>query len=159
MKMAFGFVICWIAGGCWGAEPASEESSSAQPSPAPAQALEKSEGGTHAACRALMLRQRECSAEFIPALVDARVERDEPAGVAAQARDIGRDALVAEALEEWQSDSRDEAIEAVCSEIARSIAPGRVQELESSVRACLAHSTCEAFVACAVPVNLGRWKS
>lgn len=159
MKIALGVVMCGIASGCWSAEPGSEESSPAQALPAPEQALEKAEGGAQAACRALMLRQRECSAQFIPALVDERIERDEPAGIAAQARDVGHDALLAEARTEWESDSRDEAIESVCSEIARSIAPGRVPELESSVSACLGRSGCDAFVACAVPVNFGRWKS
>lgn len=179
MKIVFGLVLCWIVSGCWGAEPASDESgagpslgqpASLQPSdgaeaasqlearPVAARVLDKHEGGTAATCRALMVRQRECSAVFIPALVAARVERDDPPGTAAHSRDVGREALVTEALDEWASDSRDEAIDVVCSEIARVVAPGRVQELESSVSGCLQQLGCDAFVACAVPVNLGHWK-
>jgi len=164
MKVGFGVVMGLIASGCWGAEPAREESGPAQATselgaaPSAAQALDKQEGGTGATCRALMLRQRECSAGFIPALVAARVERDEPPGTAAHAQEVGREALVAEALDEWASDSRDEAIDAVCAEIARAIAPERVPELETKVSACLERVGCDDFVACAVPVNLGRWK-
>jgi hypothetical protein len=161
MKIVFGVVMCSIASGCWVAEPASEEQGPGQPASeleARVQALDNAEAGTAATCRALMLRQRECSASFIPALVDARVERDEPPGTAAHARDVGREALLAEALDEWASDSRDDAIGAVCSEIAKAIAPARASELQTSVSACLQRVGCDAFVACAVPVNFGRWK-
>jgi hypothetical protein len=168
MKVALGVVLCGIASGCWGAEPASDESmgqlserSASEPAELdaiPPTVLDKRQERTSTACRALMSRQRECSTRFIPALVDARVERDEPPGIAARSREIGREALVAEGLEEWASDSRDAAIEAVCAEIARTVAPDRVAELETSVNACLERAGCDAFVACAVPVNLGRWK-
>jgi hypothetical protein len=184
MKILLGGVMAWIALGCWGTDSASEEDGAAPqpvevvdpdlkvaegPGGLAQQTLERSgrapeatslddpAPGTQASCRALMQRQRACSAAFIPALVDARVERDEPAGIFARAHEIGREALVAEALEEWKADSRDEAIDGVCAEIARTIAPARVSELERSVGTCLQRSGCEAFVACAVPVNLDRW--
>ena len=39
-------------------------------------------------CRSLMQRQRGCTAQFIPALVDARVKGDNPPGAAAREREI-----------------------------------------------------------------------
>jgi hypothetical protein len=109
-------------------------------------------------CRSLMQRQRTCSDSFIPALVAARVESDNPPGVAAQDRALGRAALLEEAFEEWASDSRDSAIDGLCAQIAQTISPSRQVELRESSSACLAKPECEAFVACAVPLSLVHWK-
>ena len=152
MKTVFGVLISLVASACMGAETAAEEAAPAQ------QALGRAEGGTLESCRSFMQRQRACSAELIPALVDARVKADDPAGIAARDREIGRDALVREALAEWAVDSRDEAVEATCAEIARAIDPAREHELASGVSACLALPGRDEFVACAVPLNLMRWK-
>jgi hypothetical protein len=108
-------------------------------------------------CRALMQRQRACSATFIPALVDARVKVDNPPGIAARDNESGRVALVQEAFTEWASDSKDEAIDKLCDAMAQSISPTKDTELRTSVSACLAKEGCGGFVACATPINLVRW--
>jgi hypothetical protein len=109
-------------------------------------------------CRSLMQRQRACGNTFIPALVAARVENDNPAGIAARDRAVGRAALLEEAFSEWASDSLDPAIDLRCDQLAQAIAPSREPELRDLGGACLAISECDAFVACAVPLNLGRWQ-
>lgn len=109
-------------------------------------------------CRSLMRRQRGCTAQFIPALVEARVRIDSPPGLAARQREIGRDALIEAALEEWESDAAEPNIAALCDEIARSISPEKDALLRSSVSTCLAQPGCEEFVSCAVPLNLVHWK-
>jgi hypothetical protein len=113
---------------------------------------------TDQSCRAFMQRQRACSATFIPALVDARAKADNPPGLAAKDKEIGREALVKEAFDEWANDSKDPAIDALCDEIAQSISQAKDLELRTSVSACLAKEGCDAFVSCAVPLNLIRWK-
>ena len=110
-------------------------------------------------CRSLMQRQRGCTAQFIPALVDARVKGDNPPGAAAREREIGREALVKDALAEWENDAKDPNIAALCDDIAQSISPEKDSLLRSSVSSCLAETGCEAFVSCAVPLNLVHWKS
>ena len=109
-------------------------------------------------CRALMQRQRACSATFIPALVDARVKADNPPGLAARDNEIGRAVLVQEAFAEWASDSKDEAIDQLCDAMAQSISPAKDTELRTSVSTCLAKEGCDGFVACATPLNLVRWR-
>jgi len=109
-------------------------------------------------CRSFMQRQRACSEVFIPALVAARVQHDVPPGIAAQDARSGRQALVQEAFEEWQHDSQDPAIGALCDEIAQSLSPAKDVELRSQLSACLATAGCEPFVGCAVPLNLIRWQ-
>jgi len=109
-------------------------------------------------CVSFMQRQRACSEAFIPALVAARVQHDIPLGIAAQDAKTGRQALVQEAFEEWRHDSRDDAIGALCDDIAQSLSPAKDAELRTRLSACLATAGCEPFVGCAVPLNLIRWK-
>ena len=59
---------------------------------------------------------------------------DNPPGVAAQAKQSGREALVKEAFDEWANDSQDAAIDALCDDIAQSIPPAKDSELRESVR-------------------------
>jgi hypothetical protein len=139
------------------AEPAAAKAdtiTAEQPLEAPAAAT-----STDQICRSLMQRQRGCTAQFIPALVDARVKNDNPSGLATREREIGRDTLVKDALAEWENDAKDPNIAAMCDDIAQAISPEKDAQLRSSVSTCLAKTGCEAFVSCAVPLNLIHWKS
>jgi hypothetical protein len=124
-----------------------------QPLVAPAAGM-----STDQICSLFMQRRRACSGTFIPALVEARVRADNPAGIAATDSRIGREALVEEAFAEWQNDSKDEAIASTCNAIAKAVQPARDAELRTSVSGCLAVSGCDEFVACGVPLNLRGWK-
>jgi hypothetical protein len=108
-------------------------------------------------CRKLLTRQRECAAVFIPALVKARVDSDNPSGIAASDAKLGREALVSEALEEYAEDSKDTAIRALCDKIAAGISPERSATLRTSGSECLAKTPCDPFVSCAMPLSLTRW--
>jgi hypothetical protein len=66
---------------------------------------------------------------------------------------------VSEALDEYAEDSKDEAIQALCSDIAGAISAERASELQSAGSSCLAKSACEDFVPCVVPLSMTRWKS
>lgn len=96
-------------------------------------------------CVRLFVRQRACTAEFIPALVEARVKADKPAGIAETDRQQGRDKLVKQALEEWKSDSADAAIARTCASLAL---PSPALE---QADACLAQLDCAGFVKCVIP--------
>jgi hypothetical protein len=105
-------------------------------------------------CRDLMRRERDCSAVFLPALVAERVRLDNPAGLAARDAQIGREALLSEALNEYAEDSKDERIAATCAHVAAKLPADRGQRLVSSGEACLRLDACEPFVACAVPISI-----
>jgi hypothetical protein len=105
-------------------------------------------------CRRLMLRQRDCSAVFLPALVAERVRLDNPAGLAAYAAKIGREALMSEALNEYAEDSKDERIAATCTEVASKLPSERAERLVTAGEACLGIDACEPFVACSVPISI-----
>jgi hypothetical protein len=104
-------------------------------------------GDARATCVATFQRQRECTSDFIPQLVALRVRLDVPGGIADKDREIGRDALVAKAMEEWKSDSTDEAIGATCDQLA-----GADPDGVAKGGACLAKSACGEFVDCLLPI-------
>lgn len=140
--------------GCLGgADTRNEPVKAEQPLLAPANTT-----STDEICRPFLQRQRACTSTFIPALVEARVASDNPAGIRARDAASGREALVNEALEEYTLDSQDAAIEALCDDLAQSVSLAKDSELRSSISGCLARQGCDSFVACAVPLNLVRWK-
>jgi hypothetical protein len=109
---------------------------------------------TREVCRSLLARARECKAIYLPALVAERVRLDIPVGIAAADQQGGREALLAEALEEYAQDSTDAAIEATCEQLAAALPPERADRLVATGNACLARGACEPFAACAAPLSV-----
>jgi hypothetical protein len=103
-----------------------------------------------AGCVKLREKQRSCTADFIPALVDMRVKLDLPPGIAEAARSEGRDKLLATANEEWKKDSTDESIAAMCEKMP--MPPGVTPAQKAAAEKCLAAADCKAFVGCFVPL-------
>lgn len=132
-------------------------SSSSTPAPAvrsqEAPTVRSDADSAHAECVDLFERQRTCSAEYIPALVDIRVRHDLPAGIAAADREGGRAALVAEAQAEWAADSTDDAIAATCRHIVDGTEPAALDRHRQQAATCLAASDCAGFVACIAPAT------
>ena len=99
-------------------------------------------------CVQMFQRQRTCTAEFIPALVDLRARLDLPAGIAASVKS-DRSAVIAQANEEWKHDSTDAAIGATCDHLATEAHdPADVQ----AIQGCLAKTDCGTYVSCSMPV-------
>jgi len=107
------------------------------------------------ACLATMRRERECTAEFIPAIVGLRVRLDEPGGIAARDASEGRDALVAEANAEWTTDSTDERFAANCAQMAE-LPAERAASWTEMMQGCLAAADCAGFVECDVRFTESR---
>ena len=105
----------------------------------------------HDQCFVAFTRMRECTNDYIPALVDLRVRLDVPAGIAATDTEIGRDALVARALAEWSTDSTDAALQATCEGIVGHASPDEQDGMRQVALRCGATDGCEAFVACILP--------
>lgn len=99
-----------------------------------------------ATCVESMVRARQCTDEFIPALVAARVRLDRPPGIVKSDAEPGRQALIETAKAEWANDSKDEAIASRCDDIAKQ-AP---TEMVDMVNACMAEPSCATYVQCFV---------
>lgn len=147
-------IIPWLVAACGASEPKPAATAQEVPAPEVKPSAEKHEG--YDTCVAAFRRQRECTDSYIPALVDARVRADKPAGIAAKDKEVGRDALVSMAMEEWKSDSTDEAIDQMCTRITNDQLDG-APELIERAQACLAETDCAAFSACAVDIVSSRW--
>ena len=104
-------------------------------------------------CVAAFTRARACSDAYIPALVDLRVRLDLPPGIAKTDGDIGRDALVAHAREEWSHDSEDAAIAANCRAVTDALPPEQLARERPRLAACVAEASCDAFVGCIMPIH------
>ena len=98
-------------------------------------------------CVEVMTRNRTCTDDFIPALVDARARADKPAGIR-EAVAADRAAVIAEAKQEWANDSKDEAIAPHCEAMAAHIETPDFEAAE----ACLAKDACGEYVACVTPI-------
>ncbi len=132
--------------------PACSASEAAAPppvAPAQAQAQPASTSGAKALCVELFTRNRTCTAQYIPALVDLRAKYDVPAGIAAEVA-ANRDQVIAQANQEWAVDSTPEAIDATCTKITANLTPGDQADF-GGIQACLAIQDCGAYTTCVMP--------
>lgn len=106
-------------------------------------------------CEAFFAKAATCSQEYIPALVDLRIELDKPAGIAEYARTDGRDAVIAHAREEWAQDSQPAAIHANCEQVTQKVPADQLETLAAAAQQCMAMADCGAYSQCAVQVMRG----
>jgi hypothetical protein len=108
-----------------------------------------STGDTKAVCVEVFTRNRTCTDQYIPALVDLRAKHDQPAGIAAEVA-ADRAGVIAQAKTEWATDSLPEAIDATCTKIAASLGEAD-QATFGSMQACLSNQDCAAYTTCVMP--------
>lgn len=135
-------LLFFASAACAGAESSNDKSSA---SPALSEATQ-----AQALCVQSFQRQRECTEVFLPALVDARVRFNKPDGIAEMDKKEGRAALVAQAREEWKTDSTDEVIADTCTGMVEHGALN--DEMGAAVKTCLAAASCDEFVPCQVKI-------
>jgi len=110
-----------------------------------------------AACTHEMQRERECTTDFIPALITLRARLDHPAGFAA--RDAADHAgIVTRAEQEWSTDTTDERIAATCRDVAR-LPAEETAGYATTESECLAAADCAAFVACDIRFTETRFRA
>jgi hypothetical protein len=128
------------------------EGAEAKPAPATAQkTAAASANADHDLCVAIIQHARTCTDQYIPALVDARAAADHPAGIKAEVAS-NRDGVIAQAKQEWATDSTDANIEAMCQ---RPMPNADAQR--DSATACQAQTDCAAFSQCMVPIMATAW--
>jgi hypothetical protein len=105
-------------------------------------------------CLAAIDKKLACTDDYIPALVDLRVGLDFPSGIAAKASTPeGKAALVAEAKEEWKTDSVDPKRTETCAKHTGGMPPERLAKLTEAGTACLAKTDCKEYVACMIAIH------
>jgi hypothetical protein len=102
-----------------------------------------------ATCIATMTKARTCTDDYIPALVDARAQADVPPGIA-DAVKKDRNAVVAEAKQEWATDSQDANIAGMCEKMAGD--PSVTPDELATAKDCNAKTDCKEYTSCVMPL-------
>lgn len=101
-------------------------------------------------CVETMTKNRTCTDEYIPSLVDTRAKLDKPAGIAAEVA-ADRAGVIAKAKAEWAEDSKDENIARHCQAMTEHMTE-EAKPMMDQLRACLAKDACGDYVPCVQPV-------
>ena len=137
------------------AKPASPQPSSPQPaSPAAAPTA----ADFVPMCKRIFARKATCADDYLPALLEVRVELDMPPGIGDKVKTEGRDAVLATAHTELTRDTQPEKVAAVCEEGAARAANApreRVDQLLDQGTRCEAAADCKAFAVCAAAIDRG----
>jgi hypothetical protein len=103
-----------------------------------------------------MRRTRTCEATYVPGLLALRVRLDQPSGISARFQAKGRDAMLALARSQFESDWSDAAIARNCTALAEK--PASEQErIVAPDRRCLEADRCSTFTACDLAHKEARW--
>lgn len=148
-KLSLLFVVALAP---FGAAACGTSEASTEPSdPAAATKASTSSDDLYDLCIESFTRNRTCTAEYIPALVDARARNDKPAGItAAVAED--RDGVIAQANTEWAEDGKDENIAATCTRMKQAPPNLMMEDAAGVIRGCLQQADCAGWVSCSIPV-------
>jgi hypothetical protein len=109
-------------------------------------------------CKRLFARKATCADDYLPALLDVRVELNVPPGIGEKVKAEGRDAVLATAHTELARDTEPAKVAAVCEEGAARAAkapPERVDQLLDQGTKCEASADCKAFAVCAAAIDRG----
>ena len=109
-------------------------------------------------CKRLFARKATCADDYLPALLDVRIELDMPPGIGDTVKAEGRDAVLVTAHAELARDTAPEKVAAVCEEGASRAAkapPERVDQLLAQGSQCEAAADCKAFAVCAAAIDRG----
>jgi hypothetical protein len=101
-------------------------------------------------CRAHYAHEQTCADDYLGALIDLRVELDQPPGIAAEAKAKGKPAMVELARVELTRDTAPDKVDAICTAIATKTPPEQVDPLFDEGTHCAAMTDCKAFATCAV---------
>ena len=151
MSRCFAILSVLTLAACAGAEADPKTSASPSSATPPPTLVE--------ACETYFARAATCTDQYLPALVDLRIELDQPAGIAADAQREGRAAIIGYAMTEWAEDSQPVAITAACGQIAQSIPPDQVDAMRAAGERCLAMTDCGEFATCAMALQRTRMQA
>lgn len=109
-------------------------------------------------CKRLFARKATCADDYLPALLDVRIQLNVPPGIGDKVKSDGRDAVLATAHAELERDTQPDKVAAVCDEGAARAAnapPERVHQLLEQGNTCEATTDCKAFASCVVVIDRG----
>ena len=109
-------------------------------------------------CERIFARKATCADDYLPALLDVRVELNVPPGIGDEVKAKGRDAVLAIAHAELAHDTEPSRVAVLCESVAKDATqapPERFDQLLARGGTCEATSDCKAFSACVVVIDRG----
>lgn len=138
------FLFCSSLAACGGAKPADPA-----PAPAPAAPAAHTAADLIPLCKAHSAHQVACTDDYLNALLDLRISVDMPKGIADEAKQKGKPALLELARVEFKRDMAPDRVDAMCNSMTK-VPPDQVEHLMAEGQHCAEMSECKAFAACAV---------
>jgi hypothetical protein len=143
------FALLLVVTACGGSSP-----EPAKPAPAPA----RTAADLVPTCQRIFARKAACADDYLPRLLDVRVELNLPPGIGDRVASEGRDAVLAVARTELARDTQPAAVATLCETAAaqaRQAPPERVERLLDEAGRCAATPDCKAFATCAAAIDRG----
>jgi hypothetical protein len=109
-------------------------------------------------CERIFARKQTCADDYLPVLLDLRIELNKPPGIGDEVQAKGRDAVLAIAHTELASDTQPDKVAATCNGAAAQMAkapPERMSQLMDQGGRCEAAADCMAFSTCVVEIDRG----
>ncbi len=108
-------------------------------------------------CKRIFARKATCADDYLPALLDVRVELNIPPGIGDRVKTDGRDAVLAVAHTELARDTEAAHVAELCEGAAAKAKadPERGNQLYEQGSRCEAASDCKAFASCVVVIDRG----
>lgn len=144
------FVLIVAIAACGGSSP-----EPAKPAPQPAA---RSAADFVPMCKRIFARKATCADDYLPVLLDLRVELNMPPGIGDEVKSQGRDAVLAVAHTELARDTEPAKVDALCESAATNATkapPERVDQLLDQGGRCEAAADCKAFASCVVEIDRG----
>ena len=123
------------------------------PPPSPPQATETTTADPIPMCKRIFARKQTCADDYLPALLDVRVELNTPPGIGERVKTEGRDAILAIAHTELARDTEPSKVAELCQSTAAHMPPERAGQLIEQGAKCEAAADCKAFSACVVMID------
>ena len=107
-------------------------------------------------CQQIFARKATCADDYLPLLLDLRVELNLPPGIGDEVKAKGRDAVLAISHTELTHDTEPAKVTALCeaaTENAKKAPPERVDQVLQQGGRCETTTDCMAFASCVVEID------
>lgn len=149
-RLHHSFALILAVAACGGSSP-----EPAKPAPQPAA---RTAADVVPMCKRIFARKATCADDYLPVLLDLRVELNMPPGIGDEVKSQGRDAVLAIAHTELARDTEPAKVDALCQSAAtnaKKAPPERVDQLLAQADRCEAATDCKAFAGCVVEIDRG----
>jgi hypothetical protein len=107
-------------------------------------------------CQRIFARKETCADDYLPVLLDLRIELNLPPGIADEVKAQGREAALAVAHTELARDTQPDRVNPLCEAAAanaKQAPPERAHQLLDLGARCEATADCKAFATCVVQID------